>query len=120
MNKVALSIGLLLVAVLTTWYLQGPASYQFVVNNLSGEVIDRVSLMDSAVAQVVSKEMLQPGETVRLEVELLKEGVLRFQVERGLNRLDGILAKDVSQLNSYQKQLDIHPNNRLVLSDINH
>jgi hypothetical protein len=106
----------LMVVALILWYPRQPVVYQLHVTNNSGQVVERVSLLDSGVVAEVAIDHLGSGETASLHASLKAQGVLRFQVEQGLNRLDGILEKDVSQLKHQQQFLVIHPNNRLLVT----
>jgi hypothetical protein len=116
--KKFLLLSLVLIAMLAVvWFQQKPQQFTLYIDNQSGKTIDKVSLLDSAVVQPVYIEKLEYQQQYQLQATLQKEGVLRFQVEQGLNRLDGILAKNVDQLEKSSKVLTIEPNNRLMLSD---
>lgn len=107
---------LLLLSAAMIWYQQQPVIYTLHVTNNSGLSVDKVSLLDSGVVSVQSIENLANNETISLQAVLTQQGILRFQVEQGMNRLDGILEADVSRPAYKEQNLIIYPNNRLILS----
>ncbi len=116
MKKLGLLALILAVLALLLWWGRQPQLFTLQLHNQSGRLVERVSLLDSAVLEEVSLERLAPDARAELVVALKNEGVLRFQVEQGLNRLDGIIAADVSRLQQHRQLLTIYPDNRLLLS----
>ena len=107
---------LLLLLAVAIWYQQQPVTYTLHINNKSGLPVDKLSLLDSGVMSIQSIEGLANDGAASLQVVLKEQGVLRFQVEQGMNRLDGILERDVSRPLYKEQHLVVHPNNRLILS----
>ena len=128
MNKIIIAVvALCLLAVLFTvlWLVNpAPAQFQLLVINNSSLPVDRVHLFGSGIEgeslDVEGRSTLvnlAAGNRGILEVLIADKGELRFKVQRGLNKIDSIIAKDVAALAGSSKTLTIHLGNRFIISD---
>lgn len=108
----------LLIASVLWWLLQAPVSYELRVINSSQQPVDQVRLFGQAVILEATVNQIGPGGEAAVVVELNDTGDLRFEVSQGYNRIDTYIERDISQLQQHQQQLEIKPNNRFIISDV--
>ena len=110
-------LSLVLAAVFMIWRLQQNMIYQLEVINSAEKPVEYVRLFGSAMAKELKLEQLAPGDSSTLVAILKSEGDLKFEVLIGGNRIDSFIEQDVQVLTSDQQRLEIHPNNRFIISD---
>lgn len=113
-----LIVTIVIVALLALyWQGQQPKLYRLWVVNNSDVAADQVSLLGSGVT-LESTMSLAAGKSSELAVQLRGQGELRLLVRQGLNRIDTLLVRDVSQLDVYRKRLNIEVGNRYLLGEM--
>lgn len=114
---VFLLITLLLAAIAIGWLALAPSRFELLVINNSDTPVDSVSLSGDAVVacEPMIVEQLAAGERQALVCQLNREGLLRVNVAQGRNRIDYIVADDVSELSENGKTFTVFSDNRFVL-----
>lgn len=110
-------IAISIVVVLWLVYQRSPQR-QFVldVENLSGVVVDRVTLSGTALNQAAVLAALEPGQQKTLRLAIGDSGTLRFEVVQGRNRADAAIVEDARLLEHPHQRLEIREGNRFLLS----
>lgn len=108
---------LVVTAIFSIWRLQQNTIYQLEVINRAENPVDHVRLFGTALAKELKLEQLASGDSSTLVAILKPEGDLKFEVLIDGNRVDAFIEEDIQALKSDQQRLEIHPNNRFIISD---
>lgn len=111
-----MALVLILLAVWYCWF--QPVYFAVDVRNNSGETIDLFRLYGDGVESEQQVSALANGAETKLQVQLQGSGELRFESVRGYNRIDTVIASDVTNWHSQEQLLTIHPNNRFVFAEM--
>jgi hypothetical protein len=108
---------LLVAACFLVWRLQQNTLYQLEVINRAEQSVDHVRLFGTALAKEMKIEQLAAGGSSTLVAILRPDGDLKFEVLIAGTKIDTFIQQDIRELKTEQQRLEIHPNNRFIISN---
>jgi hypothetical protein len=100
------------------WYVQNqqPTQYRLEIINRSDYPVQQVLLFGSALMTDVAADDILPERSALITTSLYQMGELRFQVSQQGNRIDTLIASDVSAMEQGAHQLRIEKGGRYILA----